>query len=58
MSSKIIDADGHLMENDREIYEHLESPYRGVPAITGYPFFPTLDGFQRGAIMGRPSPAR
>jgi predicted TIM-barrel fold metal-dependent hydrolase len=53
MSSKIIDADGHLMESDREIYEYLDAPYRGVSAITGYPFFPTLDGFQRGAIMGR-----
>jgi uncharacterized protein len=49
----IVDADGHLMESDQEIYEYLDSPYRGVPAITGYPFFPTLDGFQRGAIMGR-----
>jgi len=53
MASVIVDADGHLMENDQEIYEYLDSPYRGVPAITGYPFFPTLDGFQRGAVMGR-----
>lgn len=53
MARTIVDADGHLMESDQEIYEYLDSPYRGVPAITGYPFFPTLDGFQRGAIMGR-----
>ena len=53
MASVVVDADGHLMENDQEIYEYLDSPYRGVPAITGYPFFPTLDGFQRGAVMGR-----
>lgn len=53
MARTIVDADGHLMESDREIYEYLDSPYRGLPAVTSYPFFPTLDGFQRGAIMGR-----
>jgi predicted TIM-barrel fold metal-dependent hydrolase len=53
MVDKVIDADGHLIERDQEIYEYLDSPYRGVSAVTGFPFFPTLDGFQRGAIMGR-----
>ena len=48
MAHRIIDSDGHLMEYDKEIYEYLEPPYRGVSAVTGYPFFPTLDGFQGG----------
>lgn len=53
MAGKIIDADGHVIEKDQEIYEYLDYPYRGVRAVMGFPFFPTLDGFQRGAIMGR-----
>ncbi len=53
MARLIIDADGHLMENDKEIYDYLEPPYRGMRSTVGYPYFPTLDGFQRGVIMGR-----
>lgn len=53
MTRLVVDADGHLMENDGEIYAYLEPPYRGMRAAIGYPFFPTLDGFQRGVIMGR-----
>jgi uncharacterized protein len=53
MAPRVIDADGHLMERDDEICEYLDPPYRDLPAVLGYPCFPTLDGFQRGAIMGR-----
>ena len=53
MARTVIDADGHLMEKDDEICEYLDPPYRDLPAVLGYPCFPTLDGFQRGAIMGR-----
>src|SRR5579884_1653833 len=50
---KILDADGHIIEWDRELYEYLEPPYRGNPALLGYSFFPSLDGYQRGAILAR-----
>lgn len=53
MTQRIIDADGHVIERDHELYEYLDPPYCRLPAVTGFPFFPTLDGFQRGAIMGR-----
>jgi len=49
---RILDADGHVIERDSEIYEYLEAPYR-VPTVLGYPFFPTLDGFNRGALLAR-----
>ncbi len=49
----IIDSDGHIIERDTELFEYLEAPYRGNNTVLGYPFFPTLDGFQRGAIMSR-----
>ncbi|MCL6561487.1 MAG: amidohydrolase [Firmicutes bacterium] len=50
---KILDADGHVIERDADLLEYLDPPYRGNPVLLGYPFFPTLDGFQRGAILAR-----
>jgi len=49
----ILDADGHIIERDAELLEHLEAPYAGNDTLLGYPFFPTLDGYNRGAIMSR-----
>ncbi len=51
--SKILDGDGHIIERDNELFEYLEPPYAGNEALLGYPFFPTLDGYQRGAILSR-----
>jgi uncharacterized protein len=48
----IIDADGHILENQREIHHYLEPPYNRK-VVLGYPLFPTLDGFHRGAILAR-----
>jgi len=45
--SRVIDADGHVLETDSELYEHLEPPFSGDPAILKFPFFPSLDGFHR-----------
>jgi len=45
----VIDADGHVLEFDREIFEYLPPPYQGQPTLLGYPFFPTLDGWHRAA---------
>ena len=50
---KILDGDGHIIERDAELLEHLETPYAGNDTLLGYPFFPTLDGYNRGAIMSR-----
>jgi predicted TIM-barrel fold metal-dependent hydrolase len=49
----ILDGDGHVIEWDQEIREYLEDPYRSNPGMTAFPFFPTLDGYHRGAIMAR-----
>ena len=44
---RVVDADGHIVENDHEIFEYLPPPYRGVVQLFSAPFFPTLDGFHR-----------
>ncbi len=49
--SRVIDADGHVLETDSEIYEHLEPPFSGDPAILKFPFFPSSR-----AKRGRTSP--
>lgn len=53
LKDKILDADGHIIERDSEIFEYLEAPYAGNDTLLGFPFFPTLDGYHRGAILGR-----
>lgn len=52
-SFDIIDADGHVYERDSDLFEYLESPYAGKQAILAFPFWPTIDGFQRGAMQAR-----
>src|SRR5208283_2696711 len=49
----IVDADGHVFEPDRELYEFLEPPYRGKQTVLGFPLWPSLDGYHRGAIHAR-----
>lgn len=49
-SFEIIDADGHVYEKDHELFEYLEAPFAGKRTLLGFPFWPTIDGFQRGAI--------
>jgi predicted TIM-barrel fold metal-dependent hydrolase len=50
MAAEIIDGDGHVYENDEEIFEHLEPPFRGKRTVLGFPLWPSIDGFHRGAI--------
>jgi predicted TIM-barrel fold metal-dependent hydrolase len=45
----VIDADGHVVEDDRTLLEYLPPPFRGRPELLGMPFFPTLDGWHRSA---------
>src|SRR3954466_15730445 len=49
----MLDADGHLGERDEELFEYMEAPYKGNNTLLGFPFFPTLDGYNRGAILAR-----
>jgi predicted TIM-barrel fold metal-dependent hydrolase len=51
--NRVLDGDGHIIERDAELFEYLEPPYRGNTTLLGYPFFPTLDGYNRGAVMAR-----
>ncbi len=51
--NRILDADGHIIERDIELFEYLEPPYKGKDTLLGYPFFPTLDGYNRGALLAR-----
>jgi len=48
--SDIIDGDGHVYERDEEVFEFLEPPYRGKRTLLGFPLWPSIDGFHRGAI--------
>ena len=50
---EIIDADGHVYERDEDLFPYVDGPYRGRETLLGFPFWPTIDGFQRGAIHAR-----
>jgi uncharacterized protein len=45
----VIDADGHVMESDAELFEYLPPPYRGQTQLFTAPFFPGLDAWHRAA---------
>ena len=51
--NRVLDGDGHIIERDQELFEYLEAPYAGNTTLLGYPFFPALDGYNRGAILAR-----
>ena len=38
-SFPVVDADGHVIERDRELREFLPAPYRGVAGKREYPLF-------------------
>ena len=46
----VIDADGHVYENDAELSEHFEGRYRELKRLGTFPLFPTLDGWPRGLM--------
>ena len=52
-SFPVIDADGHILERDRELREFLPPQFRAVPGKREYPLF-SWDGWARGAL----SPAK
>ncbi|MBI2532506.1 MAG: hypothetical protein HYW03_09890, partial [Deltaproteobacteria bacterium] len=44
----IIDADGHVLEKDRELHDYLGGRYSKEPRFETYAYFPSLDGWNRG----------
>jgi hypothetical protein len=52
---RVQDADGHVIEDTREIAKYLDEPHRSGPTMVqsikhGYSLWPDLDGFSRPAV--------
>jgi uncharacterized protein len=50
MIDRVFDADGHVVEQDRELLDYFDPPFRGRAELLGNPFFLTLDGWHRQAM--------
>ena len=48
----IIDADGHILEENDELEDYFEGPYEGHRRHQVFGLFPSLDGWPRGAVKG------
>jgi uncharacterized protein len=48
----VIDADGHVLENEKEIELYFEGDYKGVKRSGVFSIFPSLDGWPRGFVHG------
>ncbi len=48
----VIDADGHVLEQDAELVEYFEGPYKGHKRSGVFSIFPSLDGWPRGFVRG------
>jgi uncharacterized protein len=48
----VIDADGHVLENDNELAEYFEGAYQGHKRSGVFSIFPSLDGWPRGFVKG------
>lgn len=48
---QIIDADGHVLENEAEIGDFFEGSYAGLKRSI-FSLFPSLDGWPRGTVKG------
>jgi predicted TIM-barrel fold metal-dependent hydrolase len=49
----VFDGDGHIFEDDDELLTHFEAPHKYTKRNKSLPFFPTIDGWARGAIHER-----
>ena len=49
MKPAVIDADGHVVESDAQLFNYLDEPFRGREELLAVPFFPSLDGWHRAA---------
>jgi len=50
--TRVIDADGHVMELDEQLWEYMGPPYKHGQWHRSYAFFPSLDGFTRAITNG------
>ena len=48
----VIDADGHVLENEKEIELYFEGDYKGIKRSGVFSIFPSLDGWPRGFVRG------
>jgi uncharacterized protein len=48
----VIDADGHVLENDGELEQYFEEPYKNQRRSGVFSIFPSLDGWPRGFVRG------
>ncbi len=49
----VFDGDGHVLENPEELIEYYEGEYAGRIRNTSLGLFPGLDGWSRGAMIGK-----
>ena len=49
--NRVIDADGHVMELDEQLWEYMGPPYKHGQWHRSYAFFPSLDGFTRARTL-------
>ena len=49
MQRRVIDADGHVVERDDQLFKYLDAPFGGREDLLTVPFFPSLDGWHRAA---------
>ena len=53
LGTRIIDGDGHIIEDNKAIIDHMESPYRDIAARKGM-VFPPLDHLHSGRAVETP----
>ena len=44
---RVFDCDGHVVEDDAELFEYLESPFKGHTELLTEPLFPPMDRVHR-----------
>jgi len=58
MSQGYIDSDGHIMENEGELSEFIEAPFKGARSLTLRAMMPSLDEFHTPSYSNAKSRAR
>ena len=53
MPKKYVDSDGHVMENERELNDFIEEPFRNFGYVTSRRMLPSLDRFHTARVEGR-----
>ena len=49
----VFDGDGHVLEDSDELVRYFEGDYAGRTRATALGLFPGLDGWSRGAMIGK-----